>query len=78
MIREIVGEGICPVVAVTEGEDPTFVEQAASTGIFAYASSFSPDALRGAFDVAIRRFGQAEELEGALARRAVIERGRAC
>jgi AmiR/NasT family two-component response regulator len=76
MISEIVGEGICPVIAVTEGEDPEFVREAALSGIFAYATSFEAHALRGAFDVAIRRFGQAEELEGALARRAVIERAK--
>jgi AmiR/NasT family two-component response regulator len=76
MIGEIVGEGLCPVVAITEGEDPEFVRQAALTGIFAYASSFTPSALAGAFDVALRRFGQTEQLEGALARRAVIERAK--
>jgi AmiR/NasT family two-component response regulator len=76
MIAEIVGEGICPVIAVTGGEDPDFVEQAAQGGIFAYTASFEPDALRGAFDIAMRRFGQAEQLEGALARRAVIERAK--
>jgi AmiR/NasT family two-component response regulator len=76
MIEEIVGEGICPVVAVIEGNDPEFVSRAAQSGIFAYVSSLDRDALRGAFDVALRRFGQAEELEGALARRAVIERAK--
>jgi response regulator NasT len=76
MIEEIVGEGICPVVAVIEGNDPDFVSKAAQSGIFAYVSSLDQDALRGAFDVALRRFGQAEELEGALARRAVIERAK--
>jgi AmiR/NasT family two-component response regulator len=76
MIEEIVGEGICPVVAVVEGSDPEFVSSAAQSGIFAYTSSLDGDALRGAFDIALRRFGQAEELEGALARRAVIERAK--
>ena len=76
MIGEIVGEAVCPVIAVTEGEDPQFVRQAALTGIFAYASSFRADAIRGAIEVALRRFGQAVELEGALARRAVIERAK--
>jgi AmiR/NasT family two-component response regulator len=76
MIEEIVGEGICPVVAIIEGNDPDFVSRAAQSGIFAYVSSLDEDALRGAFDVALRRFGQAEELEGALARRAVIERAK--
>ena len=76
MIEEIVGEGICPVVAVIEGSDPDFISRAAQSGIFAYIDSLEPDAMRGAFDVALRRFGQAEDLEGALARRAVIERAK--
>jgi AmiR/NasT family two-component response regulator len=76
MIEEIVGEGVCPVVAVIEGNDPDFVSRAAQSGIFAYVNSLDRDALRGALDVALRRFGQAEELEGALARRAVIERAK--
>jgi AmiR/NasT family two-component response regulator len=76
MIEEIVGEGICPVVAILEGADPEFVSRAAQSGIFAYVSSLDGVALRGALDIAMRRFGQAEELEGALARRAVIERAK--
>lgn len=76
MIEEIVGEGICPVVAVIEGSDPEFIARAAQSGIFAYISSLDSDSMRGAFDIALRRFGQAEELEGALARRAVIERAK--
>ena len=76
MIEEIVGEGICPVVAVIEGSDPEFISNAARSGIFAYISSLDADSMRGAFDIALRRFGQAEELEGALARRAVIERAK--
>jgi AmiR/NasT family two-component response regulator len=76
MIEEIVGEGICPVVAVIEGSDPEFISRAAQSGIFAYISALDADSLRGAFDIALRRFGQAEDLEGALARRAVIERAK--
>src|SRR3954447_21913319 len=76
MIEEIVGEGICPVVAVIEGSNPDFISSAAQSGIFAYISALDADSMRGAFDVALRRFGQAEQLEGALARRAVIERAK--
>jgi len=76
MIEEIVGEGICPVVAVLEGADPEFIARAAQSGIFAYTTSLDGHALRGAFDIALRRYGQAEELEGAFARRAVIERAK--
>jgi len=76
MISEIVGEGICPVIAVTNGANPDFARDAAAMGIFAYTSTFDPQALMGAIEVAMRRFGQAEQLEGALARRAVIERAK--
>jgi len=76
MIDEIVGEGICPVIAVTDGANPEFARAAAAKGIFAYTSTFEPRALAGAIEVALKRFGQAEELEGALARRAVIERAK--
>ena len=76
MISEIIGEGICPVIAVTNGANPEFARDAAAMGIFAYTSSFDASALAGAVEVATRRFGQAEELEGALARRALIERAK--
>src|SRR3954453_12911751 len=76
MIGEIIGEALCPVIAVTGGDDPEFVRQAAATGIFAFTSSFDAEALRGAIDVATRRFDSATKLEGAIARRAVIERAK--
>jgi response regulator NasT len=76
LIEEIVGEGICPVVAVTEGSDPDFAASAARSGIFAIVTALDPDSLRSAFEIALRRFGQAEQLEGAFARRAVIERAK--
>jgi AmiR/NasT family two-component response regulator len=76
MIGEIIGQAICPVIAVTDGRDPEFVEQAAASGIFAYTSSFEAEAMRGAIDVALRRFDQAVELESAMARRGLIERAK--
>ena len=76
LIGEVVREGVCPVIAVLDGEDPAFVEAAATSGIFAYVTSLDPEALRGAFDVAMRRYGQTLVLEGAIGRRAVIERAK--
>ena len=76
LIGEIVREGICPVIAVLDREDPEFIEAAAESGIFAYVTSLEPDALSGALDVAVRRYGQTVALEGAIARRAVIERAK--
>ena len=76
MIGEVVREGVCPVIAVLHGEDPPFVEEAAKSGIFAYVSSLEPEALRGAFEVAMQRYAQTLALEGALGRRAIIERAK--
>jgi response regulator NasT len=76
LIGEIVSEGICPVVAVLDGEDPAFIDAAAEHGIFAYVTSLDRDALRSAFAVAMRRFRQTLVLEGAIDRRAVIERAK--
>lgn len=76
LIGEIVREGICPVVAVLDGEDPAFIDAAAQDGIFAYVTSLDPDALQGAVAVALRRYRQALALEAAIGRRAVIERAK--
>jgi response regulator NasT len=76
LIGEIVREGICPVIAVLDGEDPAFIDAAAEGGIFAYVTSLDPDALQGAFAVAMRRYRQTLALEGAIGRRAVIERAK--
>jgi AmiR/NasT family two-component response regulator len=76
MIGEIIDKAICPVIAVTGGDDPEFVQQAAVSGIFAYTSSLDEEALRGAIDIALRRFDHAVKLESAIARRALIERAK--
>jgi AmiR/NasT family two-component response regulator len=76
LIGEIVKQQICPVVAVIDREDPAFVKEAARVGIFAYTASPEPEALSGAIQVAAQRYQQAADLEGALGRRAVVERAK--
>jgi response regulator NasT len=76
LIAEIVREGICPVIAVLDGEDPVFIDAAARQGIFAYVTSLDPEALESAFSVALGRHNQALELEQAIGRRALIERAK--
>ena len=76
LIAEIVREGICPVIAVLDGEDPAFIDDAAQSGIFAYVTSLEPDALRGAVAVAMRRYRETLVLQEAIARRAMIERAK--
>ncbi len=76
MISEIVRESSCPVIALLESEDPTWVNEAAKRGIFAYIVDGNPEEMQGAIDITIRRYAEYTNLEGAFARRAVIERAK--
>jgi two-component system, response regulator / RNA-binding antiterminator len=76
MISKIVREAACPVIALLEGEDPFFVNEAAKRGIFAYLTDGDPDELRSAIDIVLRRFAEYHNLEGAFGRRAMIERAK--
>jgi AmiR/NasT family two-component response regulator len=83
LIEEIGEYATGPVIALLPTEDPEFVTRAAERGIFAYAGRPTADAVQGAIEVALRRGDEARELteqverlEGALERRAVIERAK--
>jgi AmiR/NasT family two-component response regulator len=83
LIAEINEYASGPVVALLEDEDPEFVARAADRGVDAYAGRHSTDALQSALELAIRRHAEAsrlaeqvDQLEGALDRRAVIERAK--
>jgi AmiR/NasT family two-component response regulator len=76
MIRQIVRESACPVIALLDVEDADFINQAAQIGIFAYIVNGQADRLQSAFDVALRRFAEYHGLEGAFTRRAITERAK--
>jgi AmiR/NasT family two-component response regulator len=83
LVGEIVDEGVCPVIVQTNGEDPAFAARAAERGAFGFSSPVEPDALQAAIEIAVRRFEELEELteqvenlEGALRRRAIVERAK--
>jgi response regulator NasT len=83
LIEEVGEFATGPVIALLSTEDPEFVKRAAERGIFAYAGRPTPEAVQGAIEVALRRGDEARELteqverlEGALERRAVIERAK--
>ena len=76
MISEIVREASCPVIALLEAEDPVWVNEAAKRGIFAYIVDGNPAEMQSAIDITIRRYAEYTNLEGAFARRAVIERAK--
>jgi AmiR/NasT family two-component response regulator len=83
LIDEIVAEADCPVIALMEVPEPEFISRAARHGIFAYVQPVTAETVQGALEVALRRHADVErlsdevgELEGALQRRAVIERAK--
>src|SRR5919204_3235431 len=83
LIDEIVQESACPVIALLEVPDPDFITQAAEKGIYAYVQPVTSEKVQGALEVAIRRHADVErlneevdQLEGALDRRALIERAK--
>ena len=72
-----------PVVAVVEGGDAEFLHEAAERGLYAYARLQTAEEVQGAIEVAMRRHAEVsalnervDRLEGALERRAVIERAK--
>jgi response regulator NasT len=76
LIERIVVEADCPVIAVLEGHDTAFVDEAAQRGVFAYIEDGSPDDLRSALDFTLRRFAEYHKLQGAFGRRALTERAK--
>ena len=76
MISEIVKEASCPVIALLEAQDATWVNEAAKRGIFAYIVDGDPGEMQSAIDITIRRYAEYTNLEGAFARRAMIERAK--
>ncbi|HEX8207399.1 MAG TPA: ANTAR domain-containing protein [Solirubrobacteraceae bacterium] len=83
LIAEISAFASGPVVALLDGEDPDFVRAAAERGVDAVAARHSPEALQSALELAVARHAesarlasQVDQLEGALDRRALIERAK--
>jgi response regulator NasT len=83
LIGEAVEYASGPVIAQLPDADVDFLSRAAQRGISAYVESMDPESVQGAIEVAVRRYREAsslhekvDQLEGALARRGVIERAK--
>jgi response regulator NasT len=83
LVKQIVEEANCPVIAQSNGDDPGFAARAAELGVFGFTTPIEADALQSAIEVAVRRFDELEELaeqvenlEGAIRRRALVERAK--
>jgi response regulator NasT len=83
LIAEAVEYASGPVIATVRDGDADFLARAAERGIAAYVQGTNPEAVQGAIEVALRRYreaaelaGKVDQLEGALARRIIIERAK--
>jgi AmiR/NasT family two-component response regulator len=76
LIEQIVRESTCPVIALLSAEDPVFIREAASRGVFAYIVDTVPEELQSAIDITLLRFAEYHDLRGAFGRRAVIEQAK--
>jgi AmiR/NasT family two-component response regulator len=77
LIRGIVHEAACPVIAILDLQDRAFIDQAARLGIFSYiAHGGDLEEMQSSIDIALERFAEYHALEGAFGRRAVTERAK--
>ena len=76
LIGQIVRQAACPVITLLETDDHAFVTEAAKRGVFAYITDTNPEQLQDSIEIALRRFAEFHNLEGAFGRRAVIERAK--
>jgi AmiR/NasT family two-component response regulator len=77
LIRTIVHEAACPVIAILDVQDRAFIDQAARLGIFSYiAQSGDLQEMQSSIDISLERFAEYHALEGAFGRRAVTERAK--
>jgi len=76
LVSKVVHEAACPVIVLLDGSDAAFVNEAAKRGVFAYISDSDSEQLQSTLDIVLRRFAEFQNLEGAFARRATIERAK--
>jgi AmiR/NasT family two-component response regulator len=76
LIDKIVDEAACPVIALTDVQDPAFIGAASKRGVFAYINDTDVENYQSAIDVALRRFAEYQTLQGAFNRRASIEQAK--
>lgn len=76
LIKEIVHESACPVIALLSTRDPTYIREAATRGVFAYIVDGDAEELQGAIDITLQRFAEYQNLRGAFGRRALIEQAK--
>jgi AmiR/NasT family two-component response regulator len=76
LIDKIVREAACPVIVLLHAPDPAFLKEAAKRGVFAHISDDDIEDWQGSIDIVLRRFAEYHDLQGAFARRALIEQAK--
>jgi response regulator NasT len=76
LIRQIVQEATCPVIALLSSSDPAYVREAARHGIFAYVVDTTDEELQSSLEITLERFAEYHALQGAFGRRAIIEQAK--
>lgn len=76
LITSIVHEAACPVIALLDTKNPSYVDEAAKRGVFAYLVIDGSEDLQSAVDITLRRFAEFSNLQGAFGRRAIIEQAK--
>ncbi|MGO9972224.1 MAG: ANTAR domain-containing response regulator [Solirubrobacteraceae bacterium] len=64
------------MIALLHAPDPAFVKEASKRGIFAQINDSDVEDWQSSIDIVLRRFAEYHDLEGAFARRALIERAK--
>lgn len=77
-ISSIVRKAACPVIAILDAKDPSYVHESAKRGVFAYIVLDGDDDadLQSALDITLRRFAEFQNLQGAFGRRSIIEQAK--
>jgi len=76
LISEIVHQAVCPVIVDVDAEDPAFVDEAATRGVFAYIEDGGRDQIQSALGIVRRRYAELARVRGALGRQAIIEQAK--
>jgi AmiR/NasT family two-component response regulator len=76
LIGEIVCEASCPVIALLDANDPSYIHEAAKRGVFAYIIDGTPGELQSAIDVTLQRFTEYQSLQSSFGSRATIEQAK--
>jgi response regulator NasT len=76
LIEQIARLSSCPVIALLAAENSAHVREAAKRGVFAYLVEASPEQLQSVIEVTLPRFAEFHNLQGAFARRVVIEQAK--